>query len=95
MTENKGLHHYKSLLALNKCLHAIILMKRISFQPALLVLSFPERHSTYLNLTYGVMTRRAVHIWFDIMSFNNRCLLSGSHLGLVSLMKVLKGETDA
>lgn len=41
------------------------------------------------------MTRRTVHIWFDIMPFNNRCLLSGSHLGLPSLMKVLKGEMKA
>lgn len=36
-----------------------------------------------------------MHIWFDIMPFNNRCLLSGSHLGLPSLMKVLKGEMKA
>lgn len=34
-------------------------------------------------------------IWFDIMSFNNRCVLSGSHLVLLSLMKVLKGEKKA
>lgn len=41
------------------------------------------------------MRRRTVHIWSDIMSFYNRCLLSGSHLGLFSLMKVLKGEMKA
>lgn len=51
--------------------------------------------STCLNPTHRVVTRRAAHIWLDVMSFNNRCLLGGSHLKLLSLMKVLKGERKA
>lgn len=41
------------------------------------------------------MTRRMAHIRFDIMPFNIRCLLSGSHLGALSLMMVHKGEMKA
>lgn len=42
-----------------------------------------------------MMARRMVHIQFDIMPFNIRCLLSGSHLGVFSLMMVHKGEMKA
>ena len=34
-------------------------------------------------------------VWLDIMPSNNRCLLSGSHLGALSLMKVPEGEIIA
>lgn len=51
MIDNKGSHHYNVIAGIKECQHTIILMKRISFQPTLLVLSLPKRHSTYLNLT--------------------------------------------
>lgn len=85
-----------SLLTVNELPQTIILMKRISFYLALLVLSFPERHSTYLSLTYTVVAGRMGHIWSDIILSNNRCLLSEPRLGgRLSLTKVLRGEIKA
>lgn len=62
--------------------------KIISFlaNVCLLGLSCPERQ------TWHTDSRRMVHIWLNGMPFNNRCLLSGSHLGLFPFNEGLRGE---
>lgn len=81
-----------SFLALNECPQTIILMKKnfISTHSIGLIISWKALH-----LFKRDIRSHDKDIWFDIMPFDNRCLLSGSHLGLLSLMKVLEGERKA
>lgn len=92
-TKNKGLRHYVEVIAGIEQVSAYDYLNERNFILALTVGLIVS--PTCLNATRRVKTRRAVRIWLDIMSSNNRCLLSGSHLKLLSLMKVLKGERKA